>query len=159
MDITSKATQNASDKIAVVKYVGIFAAAYFALMMGIAIFLSVFDLDGNSGTSIASVMGAVYLAAAKFVSDNKRRPTRAEALMLAAWSLVASFVVSGLALLVFLMVAGGWQDLLVIINELGAGMLAVISVIVALCYFFVIWFFYNFAAKTQLNALQKRGKL
>ncbi|WP_444916564.1 ABZJ_00895 family protein [Microbulbifer sp. JMSA003] len=147
------------DQVRLGKYAFRFAAIYLLLLVGMAIVLSILEIDSNSGATMGALMGSAMATAIKFVQDNKRPPTKSEKNRLALISLLASWIVSLLLMSILLLAGSPGAEILESIKSVNLMIIITIVVVLSLIYFLVLSFSYGYLAKKQYEAMLKQGKI
>lgn len=143
------------------KYVIRFGIVNLLLLVAIAVVLTLLGVDGNSGTSVAALIGAALAAGNRFLKDHKRLPNPSEKRRLTWLSLLAAVVVSLCLLVAFLLWSGATRELLSMLppgTYTAAVVLGVLAFVTAL-HFLALSFSYGFLLKRQYEGMIKKGVL
>ncbi|WP_022963775.1 ABZJ_00895 family protein [Halopseudomonas pelagia] len=139
------------------KYIAIFAGAYLAMMIIVAVVLTLLDLEGNAGLSMGMLIGSAMAAGHYFLRDQQRLPTASEKTWLISLSYLASIVVSLVFVAVIAVlepegVAGMW-----VMVQAQSTVFLIVMVLVSLVCLLVLWMAYGFLLKRQFLAMQKKA--
>ena len=145
-------------EVKLLPYIARFAIAYLIALVVVAIIMETLNINGGSGSSIASLIAAVSYSVSTFVKEQKRIPTPHERKWLTLLSLVASVLVSLILITAFLGFVGQLNLLIPdLVYQLGIGMMFGIILFVLGLYSLVLWFLYGSFAKIQFKSMEKRG--
>lgn len=137
-----------------------FGVVYALLILVLAAIWSALGIDSGSGVSMGALVAAAVYTAAKFVKDHKRVPSPGEKARLTWLSLLASWIVSIMLPVGYLMFVSGLKGLQQVaqgLSQLNPTIIVGVLLVVCLLYFTVLWFSYGWFAKTQFNGLVKKG--
>lgn len=107
MDISTENT----DEISVIKYLAFFAFIYFSVIMVGDFLIIYFEIDRNIGLSLGLLMASGFVTGARFVTDNKRCPSKKEKQKLIWGSLLISIIVSVLAAVLMIYINAGFEGI------------------------------------------------
>ena len=144
------------------RYIFKFSIAYFVGIIALAVILHVFELEHNSGASIAVLIGAAMYCVGKFIEENKRIPNKSEKSKMIWFSLLASWLISIIQLFIIVLIVDGapiLAELSSLIEKLNITIITGIVIFVSLIYFAILSWSYGSLAEKQLVALQKKGKI
>ena len=143
-------------------YVIRFGVVYALLIIVLAVIGSALDIGSGSGASMGALVAAAMYVAAKFVKDHQRVPSPDEKSRLTWLSLLASWIVSIMLPVGYLAFASGSKGLEQAVqglSRLNPTIIVRVLLVVCLLYFTALWFSYGWFAKTQFNALVKKGAI
>ncbi len=144
------------------QYILKFSIAYIIGLVALAAIFYFLDLDGGSGASIGALIGAAMYSSGKFIEENKRIPNKVEKSKLVWLSLLLSWVVSIILVVIFVLVFDGFEGLFELSNlmlELNAIVIFGILFFVSLLHFLALYWCYGGLAKKQCEGLKKKGKI
>lgn len=144
------------------KYIIKFSLAYFIGIIALAVILNIFDIEHNTGASIAVLIGAAIYCVGKFIEENKRIPNKVEKSKMVWLSLIASWLISITQLIIIMILFEGAPILVEIsslMERINLIIVAGVVLLISIIYFAVLSWSYGSLAEKQLLALQKKGKI
>ena len=136
-------------EVKVFPYVVRFAVAYAVALVVLALVTGFLGIESGTPSSLGALIAGALVAASRFVKDQERTPD-------AFASLLASVLVSGALVFVFLVASGqlaAFAGLAGALSQLSVGAVVGIFVFVLAVYALVLWIAYGGFAKLQYKAL------
>ena len=143
-------------EVKVFPYVVRFAVAYAVALVVLALVTGFLGIESGTPSSLGALIAGALVAASRFVKDQERTPDAGERRNLAFASLLASVLVSGALVFVFLVASGqlaAFAGLAGALSQLSVGAVVGIFVFVLAVYALVLWIAYGGFAKLQYKAL------
>jgi hypothetical protein len=145
-----------NNNISVIRYIALFSAVYAGLMLLLNAFVYGFNIDIGSSANIAMLLGAAYGAIIKFVSDQKRMPSKSEKQKLIWGCILSSFAIS-LAIVATVLISmvspSAWEELKDLLHQISIPVWLGIFLLVTLLYYAVLNFIYGWGAKQLAKKL------
>ncbi|MFD2232119.1 ABZJ_00895 family protein [Alkalimarinus sediminis] len=138
------------DEVKIYKYVLIFSGFYAVFLAAINILAHGFNIDLGSSGNIATLLGAGYGAAVKFVNDVQRAPFKKEKRILSMLCLTSSFFISLLAVLVVVPLVGGEKltnEILEALKALSPFIWLGVAAFIGIIYYLILSFIFGWASK------------
>lgn len=142
----------------VTKYVLKFGIYYLLAVIAIAIITTLLKIDSNSG-SVATVLFATMMTSIKFINENKRVPNSNENKKLIWYSFAATWIVSLVLVLLFLVISGEMGAIIQGLNQASFSLLFGVLLFVSAIELLVLYLGYGWLAKKQYEGLVKKGKI
>ncbi len=143
----------------------LFSVTYIVISALVTAVLVIFDLNANSGVALGVLVAATAAAARKFVVDHRRPLGRSEQLRFAILAFMAIILITLLQAVVTALVVIGKDEVPALIAEAqawiaaNATILAIVSAVVALVYFAVLYFASGWFSRLFDKRLTATGRI
>lgn len=133
-----------AQKTDIAKYLSLFGIAYIVMSIIASLIIQYFEVDGNIGLSIGILVVVTMFVAHKFVSVEKRVPSKAEKRSLVLGSLAIVLLVSALGMVVVALIEKiPLEELALVFVELPALYLMIGIFVVVGLYWLILHFAYG----------------
>ncbi len=139
------------------KHIIRFSITFTIILITVSIIFSLLGIEANSSLTIIAQMSACSYVISIFIKNHKRLPTKTEKTILFWYTFLASWGVSIVLFLLLLLIDPTILEVLKSIQSIGLVWILGIVVFVSLLQLGVIYFSYNFLARKQFEAMQKKG--